>query len=211
MKKLIIWAAFGAVVSTISFFHCDAQEEKAKFDFQQVKEAIEKSNEDYFKAFAKGDSSIFIDRYTDDCWIMPANKPTLCGPEAALDFFRVAYYQLGVRKGKFISIDIFGDGPDLVTEVGFYRLSDAKNIVLEDGNYLVLWKKTGNVWKRFRDSFSPDKPDTGANVAEAKNAIAASNTLYFESFKNNDSSIFINSYAEDACIMAPNAPRICGR
>src|SRR5271170_4544323 len=125
MKKLIIWAALQAVVSSIPFFHCDAQEEKAKFDFQQVKEAIEKSNEDYFKAFVKGDSSIFMHQYTDDCWIMPANKPTLCGPEAALDFFRVAYYQLGVRKGKFISIDIFGDGQDFVTEVGFYHLFNA--------------------------------------------------------------------------------------
>src|SRR5579863_5264725 len=53
--------------------------------------------------------------------------------------------------------------------------------------------------------------DTDLNVAEAKNAIAASNALYFESFEKNDSSIFINSYAEDACIMAPNAPVVCGR
>lgn len=29
-------------------------------------------------------------------------------------------------------------------------------------------------------------------------------------FKKNDSSIFINCYAKDACIMAPNSPQLCG-
>ena len=56
-----------------------------------------------------------------------------------------------------------------------------------------------------------DQQQTDSTIAEAKKAIAASNALYFESFEKNDSSIFINSYAEDACIMGPNAPAVCGR
>jgi ketosteroid isomerase-like protein len=157
MIKFTIRAVLQALVTTVSFFSCDAQQQNAKFDMQQVKDAIQKSNDDYFKAFAKGDSSLFIDRYTDDCWIMPSNQPALCGPEAALAFFKVAYYQLGVRKGKFISIDIFGDGQGFVTEIGFYHLFDAGNRELGDGKYIVLWKKTENNWKRFRDSFSPNQ------------------------------------------------------
>ncbi|SNR73964.1 DUF4440 domain-containing protein [Flavobacterium sp. ov086] len=47
-------------------------------------------------------------------------------------------------------------------------------------------------------------------LEEAKKAIAESNAIYFESFVKNDSSIFINRYAKDACIMAPNAVRMCG-
>lgn len=48
-------------------------------------------------------------------------------------------------------------------------------------------------------------------LIEVKVAIAESNAIYFTSFAKNDSSIFINRYAEDACIMAPNAPQMCGR
>lgn len=48
-------------------------------------------------------------------------------------------------------------------------------------------------------------------LKEAKEAIAESNAIYFTSFVKNDSSIFINRYAEDACIMAPNASQMCGR
>jgi ketosteroid isomerase-like protein len=157
MSKFTIWAVLQALVITISFLPCDAQHLNAKFNLQQVKDAIEKNNDDYFKAFTKGDSSLFIDLYTDDCWIMPSNQSTLCGPGAALDFFRVAYYQLGVRKGKFVSVDVFGEGQEFVTEVGFYHLFDAKNMELGDGKYIVLWKKTENSWKRFRDSFSPNQ------------------------------------------------------
>jgi ketosteroid isomerase-like protein len=45
---------------------------------------------------------------------------------------------------------------------------------------------------------------------EAKQAIAESNALYFQSFVKNDPSIFTARYAEDACIMAPFAPQQCG-
>jgi ketosteroid isomerase-like protein len=157
MTKFLIRAALLALVTTFSLFKCDAQHLNARLNMQQVKDAIVENNDNYFKAFTKGDSSLFIDRYTDDCWIMPSNQPTLCGPEAALDFFRVAYYQLGVRKGKFISVDVFGDGQDFVTEIGFYHLSDANNRAVGEGKYIVLWKRTANGWKRFRDSFSPNQ------------------------------------------------------
>ncbi len=48
-------------------------------------------------------------------------------------------------------------------------------------------------------------------LEEAKKAIAASNAIYFESFVKNDPSIFIERYADDACILAPNAPQKCGK
>jgi ketosteroid isomerase-like protein len=48
-------------------------------------------------------------------------------------------------------------------------------------------------------------------LAEVKIMIAESNALYFTSFVKNDSAIFVNRYAEDACIMAPGSPQLCGR
>src|SRR5438477_396197 len=49
------------------------------------------------------------------------------------------------------------------------------------------------------------------NLDEAKKAIAASNAIYFQSFVKNDPSIFVERYAKDGCIMAPNSPIACGR
>jgi len=50
-----------------------------------------------------------------------------------------------------------------------------------------------------------------ANLDEAKKAIQESNAIYFNSFKNNDPSIFIDRYADDASILLPNAPQIYGK
>ena len=60
--------------------------------------------------------------------------------------------------------------------------------------------------------YSCDSNRTNNNSAleDTKKAIAESNAIYFESFAKNDSSIFINRYAKDACIMAPNAMQLCG-
>jgi ketosteroid isomerase-like protein len=56
----------------------------------------------------------------------------------------------------------------------------------------------------------PRQVNNYSALEEAKRAIAESNAMYFESFARNDSSIFINSYAKDACIMAPGVKKICG-
>src|SRR5580658_4762762 len=121
MTKFPIKTILQVLVTTFSLLKCDAQHLHAKLNMQQVRDAIVENNDNYFKAFSKGDSSLIVDRYTDDCWIMPSNQPTHCDPEAALDFFRVAYYQLGVRKGKFLSIDVFGDGQDFVIKTPFFQ------------------------------------------------------------------------------------------
>ena len=141
---------------SLLFFYCPAQQiTNAKVE--EAKKAIAASNGVFFQAFVKGDSALFIDRYARDCWIMPPNAPALCGKDAPLEFFKLAYDRFGVRNGKFITIDVFGDGVEFVTEVGFWQLFGADNRQLDNGKFLVLWKKTTDGWKMFRDSFSSDR------------------------------------------------------
>lgn len=128
---------------------------KAQTSLAEAKKAIEASNAIYFQAFAKQDSSIFISRYAEDCWIMPPNAPSLCGPDAPLDFYKKAF-SLGLRNGEFITIDVYGVSEDVVAEIGFWRSINAQSEVYDNGKYLVLWKKTAKGWKMWRDSFSSD-------------------------------------------------------
>ena len=136
--------------------NCQAQQ-TMNTNLEEAKKAIAVSNEIYFQAFAKGDSSLFINCYAKDCWIMPPNAPALCGVEAPLDFFRTVYKKIGLRNGKFITIDVFGNGGEFVTEEGFWQSFDANSKLLDNGKFLVLWKKTPDGWKRFRDSFNSDR------------------------------------------------------
>ena len=153
MKRIFCFALIQIILAA---FNCQAQE-ITNVGLEQTKKQIEASNVIYFQAFAKGDSSLFANCYTTDCWIMQPGTPALCGVEAPLVFFRNAYKKIGIRKGKFITIDIFGNGGEFVTEEGFWQSFDADNKLLDNGKYLVLWKKTPDGWKRFRDSFNSDR------------------------------------------------------
>jgi len=156
MQKLSFVIPIQIILMSFLFFYCPAQP-STNANLEEAKKAIAASNEIYFQAFAKGDSSLFIDRYAKDCWIMPPNAPTLCGVDAPREFFKTVYNNLGLRNGKLITIDIFGDGLEYVTEEGFWQSFDANNKMFDNGKFLVLWKKTPDGWKMFRNSFSSDR------------------------------------------------------
>jgi ketosteroid isomerase-like protein len=156
MKKIILISFVQVVLLACIMSNARAQQ-PTKASLEEAKNAIAASNAIYFQAFAKGDSALFVDRYAKDCWIMRPNSPALCGPDAALDFFKLGYHKFGVRDGKFITVDVFGDGVEYATEIGFWQLFDGDHKMIDNGKFLVLWKKTVDGWKMFRDSFSSDR------------------------------------------------------
>lgn len=147
------------VTSTLFlFFFCSKKESSNDADLEEAKKAIAESNDIYFLSFVKNDSSIFIERYAEDCCIMGPNAPAMCGANAPLEFFKMAYHDFGLRNGKFITQEVFGVGNGYVAEVGLWQSFDANKVLTDDGKFLVLWKKTPKGWKMFRDSFSSNRP-----------------------------------------------------
>jgi ketosteroid isomerase-like protein len=138
-------------------YSCSYAQSKSASGSEEAKKAIAESNAIYFQAFVKGDPSIFINRYAEDCCIMPPDSPSLCGPDAALEFFKIAYDLIGLRNGKFITTQVYGLSEEFVTEEGLWQSFDANNVMIDDGKFLVLWKKTPKGWKMFRDSFSSNR------------------------------------------------------
>lgn len=49
------------------------------------------------------------------------------------------------------------------------------------------------------------------NLDSVKASIAASNKVYGECFAKGDSATFADCYTSDACLNAPNMPRMCGK
>lgn len=153
MKRVI-----SAVIAATLLFACKNQKPVEKADhLAEVKKAIAVSNAVYFESFVKNDSSIFTDRYAEDACIMAPNTPQLCGRNEAVKFFRAAYDVYGMRNGKFITTAVYGDGVEFATEEGLWQSFDANGKLFDDGKFLVLWKKTKNGWKMYRDSFSSNR------------------------------------------------------
>jgi len=153
-NKFILWCCLTAL--TVLLYGCSNTLNSSNADLEEAKKAIAASNAIYFQAFVEGDSSLFIDRYATDACIMAPNFPILCGSGAPLQFFKIAYNQIGLRNGKFITTEIYGDGKQYVTEEGIWQSFGKNGQMFDKGKFLVLWKKTPKGWKMFRDSFSSD-------------------------------------------------------
>lgn len=92
---------------------------------------------------------------------MPPDSPAWCGPDAALTFYKIAYDQLKLRDGKFITLQVYSAGQDYVVEEDLWQSFDANHVMMDDGKFLVLWKKTPKGWKMFRDSLAATEKITG--------------------------------------------------
>jgi ketosteroid isomerase-like protein len=156
MNPKHIFIAVQLIAAVLISSNGNAQKLNDNPDLAAAKKAIAASNAIYFQSFAKNDSSIFIDRYAEDCLILLPNAPAMKGHKGALEFFKMAYTKIGLRNGKFITTDVFGDGKEYVTEQGVWQSFNAAGEMFDNGKFLVLWKKTPKGWKMFRDSFSSD-------------------------------------------------------
>ena len=153
------------LLSALSIFLICCSNSDRSSGLEEAKIAISASNAIYFEAYKKNDPSIFIDRYAIDACIMSPGAPELCGKEEAGKFFRTSYDNYGLRDGRFITTEVYGDGREYVTEEGLWQSFNAKGELFDHGKFLVLWKKTLNGWKMYRDSFSADQDSARSNFA----------------------------------------------
>lgn len=124
-----------------------------KATVEEARKAIEASNAIYSDLANKNDGSI-LTRYTEDACLLPPNSAPLCGRDAILSFFKD-----GPKvHSKFTIVNVFGDGNDYVTEQSNYELFDMDWKKMDEGKILVVWKKTKDGWKMYRDMFSSNWP-----------------------------------------------------
>ena len=142
------------ILSIVSIIACNQQKRNNPYFMEDAKKAIAESNITYWKAFEKNDSTLFIERYAEDACIMPPNTPAMCGKTAAPTFYYVAYHQMGIRNGKFTTTEIFPGNEQYVIENGLFELRDSTAELIDNGKYLVLWKKTSKGWQMYRDCFN---------------------------------------------------------
>jgi ketosteroid isomerase-like protein len=126
--------------------------------FAQSKEvrSIVADNEAKFSAlFAQGDSLAVSNLYAEDAAILPPNGARIEGRANIRNFWQGAY-DAGVKRVETKTVEVSGSG-DSVYEVGSYTLYGAKNEVLDEGKYVVVWKKEGKNWQMFRDIWNSNK------------------------------------------------------
>jgi uncharacterized protein (TIGR02246 family) len=149
-------------VATVSFTACSNDKKETgetttpAFSLDSAKAQIAASNANYGDGFAKGDSSMFLSKYTKDGCIMPANAPRLCGKEQITAFYKGGL-AMGIGNIKLTTDEVMG-GPEVVVETGKYELLSKDGATMDKGKFVVAWKQEDGKWKMHRDIWTTDTP-----------------------------------------------------
>jgi len=124
-------------------------------DSSLIDEGISKTNEAFMSALANGDAAGVAAQYTDDAQLLPPNADLVTGKQEIQNVMQ-GFIDSGVTGLNLESTEIEGIG-NKAYEVGKYTLSVNEQVV-DNGKYIVIWKKDGEQWKLHRDIFNSNIP-----------------------------------------------------
>jgi len=125
-------------------------------NLDSAKAVINASNKEYSSCFASGDSVKFAGFYTSDACLNPPNMPRMCGSKAIMSFLAMGT-KMGIKGVKLTVDEVMGSEAALA-EIGHYDLMGDKNVSLDKGKYIVVWKMVDGKWKMHRDEWNSDMP-----------------------------------------------------
>lgn len=149
---------------------------------------IKDANNKMMEAFASGDTTTLFGLYTSDARLFPANSEIIDGKDAIGRFWK-ATRQMGIMKVNFETTTALQYG-DLAIEEGKYSLFVPNDIMVDQGKYVVTWKKENGSWKVYRDIWNNSTPPVkraSANdtVLIVLNPVKPDKVMQFEEFNKN--------------------------
>lgn len=132
---------------------------------KDVTSEIQDANQLFMTAVSNADAKALTAMYTADAKLLPANSEAIDGPEAIGGFWS-ATLGMGIKKVMFETVSAQQVG-DMAVEEGKYALYVEGDHVVDQGKYMVTWKKEEGKWKVYRDIWNANAP--AAQPRAAKN------------------------------------------
>ena len=136
-----ITSAFALIVAVLFISSCTSM-----LDYT---DEIIAANEMFMEHFNNGDAASLAHCYTEDAQLLPTNSEIITGHEAIQEFWQGGM-DMGVKKGKLETVEVEGMGL-YAYELGKYELYADDDLMLDQGKYIVIWKRSGSQWKMHRD------------------------------------------------------------
>ena len=149
------------------------------FAQKDVSSEIQKENDQISAAIISGSFDEISDRYTDDAVIIPPNAEPMVGREAVSLMWQ-SIQNMGVTmQFKTSSAELYGN---VAVEQGKYELFAGKDILIDYGDYIVIWEKTDGKWKIKKDIWNTAMPP--APKAQVNDTVMFFSFRFRESDKN---------------------------
>ena len=102
-------------------------------------------NSQFVDGAGRGDLDAMGGVYTEDARILPPGQPMIQGRTAIQGFWGAAAEALGVTGVDLSTVELEVQG-DVAEEIGEYAIHGADG-VLDNGKYIVVWKRTDDGWR----------------------------------------------------------------
>ncbi len=103
-----------------------------------------------------GDAQALATLYTENGMLLPPNSDFVSGT-AAIQGFWQAVMDAGVAEAK-LTVEEAQGLDDTAWEVGRYALYDSAGASIDEGKYIVVWKRTEAGWRLHRDIWNSSRP-----------------------------------------------------
>lgn len=121
-----------------------------------VRDAIAAVNQEFVTALARGDARGVAVLYTTNGQLLPTHSDFVTGTQAIQGFWQ-AVIDIGIRGGTLERLELESHG-ETAYEVGRYTLLGSVRQMLDQGKYVVIWKREGGQWKLHRDIWNSSLP-----------------------------------------------------
>lgn len=156
MKNKIVTGVFLGCLSSL-VISCNQQPAAPAVDKDQIKKEIQ-AREDEFAAVYNSGQLKNIGYYADSATTFFPNRAPLVGRQAIVDFLK-SDLDSNTDKLSFVTNEVFvsNDGNQVV-EVGYFKLVDSANAIINTGNYMSLFVKSNDKYVCLRDMSASDIP-----------------------------------------------------
>ena len=158
MRTEILIKGLLVVVVTLSIA-CNSPKPAPVIDKEQIKKEIQ-AKEDEFAATYNARELKNIGYYADDAISFSQNKEPLVGKAAIIEYIKAGLDSSSIgNKISFVTNEVFvSNDANQVVEIGYYKLVDSANVVINTGNYMVLFEKRDGSYVVVRDMSASDMP-----------------------------------------------------
>ena len=125
-------------------------------DNAEALQAIALSDNDFMQAITDGDPHAIAALYTIDANILPPNEKIIRGQDNIGEYWAVMI-EMGVNRLDLETLEAHAFG-EYAYQVGKYRIFAGDNQELDNGKFVVVWQKSGDTWKMYRDIWNSSVP-----------------------------------------------------
>lgn len=119
-------------------------------------EGIQATNKIFSETWSRGDAGGVAALYTEGCQFLPNNSEPLNG-HAAVEQLIQGWMDAGIKSIQLMTGEV-EDFDHTAVEVGRFVLSGADGEVIDDGKFIVVWKREADGWKLHRDIVNSSLP-----------------------------------------------------